>query len=154
VNELQKTIEEFAKQLGRAADPVANVENIGAAVRFAHRVVAALLDVDGRDGEAFGYISPALHLNLAEAELREAVADHPHAIPLTRLPDLGDLVLHDVSTAVSGVVGLLGSVLEALLRALDPAASLDGSLAAARAAVQIDDARRALSEQIRPRTVP
>jgi hypothetical protein len=119
-----------------SADAVAN---ICTAVELAHQATAAVQDLDGW-GEKPGIRDAALHLNMGRAELREASSGQsafadsiPPPVDVERAEDV-----------VARLVTLLASVYRALVAALEPGGPLAGDLPAARAALEIDEARRAL----------
>jgi len=143
MREWQEAIDELARRLARASSTAApaSATDILAAVRLAHRAVAQLWDGDSRDDAWFSYTGAVLHLNRAEAELRETLPRPARLAGSIELPELADT---DATIVATGVIGLLGSVVTALVAGLEPGAPLDGSLGAARAVSQIDGARREL----------
>ncbi len=115
------------------------VDNIRMAVDLAHRATVAIQDLDGW-GERPGVRDAALHLNMARAELRGASSRRgafADAIP----PPLAAEGAEDVAARL---VTLLATVYRALVDALEPGGPLAGGLSSARAAIEVDEARRAL----------
>jgi hypothetical protein len=106
----------------------------------AHLAGSQLLTLDDWN-ERRDCTGTALYLNLAEVELREALARIQRVARPVRL---GGLPAGEASAVMQDVVALLGDVQAALIAAVEEGGALAGSLPAARTVVDIDDARAAL----------
>ena len=115
-------------------------EALHEAVALAHRAASRLLTLDDWN-ERLDCTGAALYLNLAEVELREALARTQWVARPVRL---AGLPAGESGAVVQGVVALLGDVVAALVAAVDEGGALAGSLPAARTIVDIDGARAAL----------
>jgi len=122
-----------------------SVDDLYQAVAVAHRAASELQTVDGWNRD-LRCTDAATNLNLAEAELREALAGQQWTARPTGLSDFA----HSSARKVAGeVVGLLDDVRHALAAATISDGALAGSLAASRAAVEVAEARRALGDELR-----
>jgi hypothetical protein len=114
--------------------------NIHAAVNIAHRAAATIQELDGW-GERPGFRDAAFRLNLAEAELRDALAHQRRRAQPVPLPAV---VAGEADAVVAGLITMLAGAYRALLVALEPGGQMEGDLPSARAAIEIDEARRSL----------
>ena len=138
-------LEEIDRLRGEVASPSPasgiSAEALYEAVALARRAASRLLTLEDWNGR-LDCAGAALYLNLAEVELREALARIQWVARPVRLAGLP--AGEESGAVVQGVVALLGDVVAALVAAVDDGGALAGSLPAARTIVDIDGARAAL----------
>jgi len=135
-------LEEIDRLRGEVASPSPasgiSAEALYEAVALARRAASRLLTLEDWNGR-LDCAGAALYLNLAEVELREALARIQWVARPVRLAGLP--AGEESGAVVQGVVALLGDVVAALVA---DGGALAGSLPAARTIVDIDGARAAL----------
>jgi hypothetical protein len=140
-------LEEIGRLRREVASPLSapgGVEAVHEAVVLAHRAASQLQTLDDWT-ERLDCTGAALHLNLAEVELREALAGSRWVARPVRLRDFPP---SDARAVIEGVVTLLRDVQRALVAAVGDGGILTGVLPAARAIIDVGEARAALRGEL------